>query len=149
MKSWHKFKDYTLKEIIKINIISTSIYIVILLATVMLGAIILDGENSREVTSNITFLALIIFFSGLILIIYTTLLPLFLSVSCKWLKNIVNYIGVDICSLGVTILIGLSFNNIKLALIYLALFYGGIAISISGKYTSIKIYKEKNLWLIE
>lgn len=142
IKGWNEFKNYSYKEVVKINIISSIIYFIILKISIISSLLILN--DSRRDKYNLTLFSLAILLSGLIVVLYTTLMPLFININSKFFKNMESFIGVIICCLITTIYIGILFDNISLASNYILLCYGGIMISLGGKYTSIKLNITKN-----
>lgn len=139
IRGWNEFGDYTLREIVKINIISSLLYVVLISFSIKLTSYILR-INSDE---NIELYALIIFFSGLVLVLYALVLPFFLKVSKRIFSNIVKFIGIIICYFLTSITID-KIYYVEIGKYYYLLCLLGIILSIDAKYTYIKL---KNIML--
>ncbi len=139
INGWNEFGDYTLREIVKINIISSLLYVVLISFSIRLTSYILRINRNE----NIKLYALIIFFSGLVLVLYALALPFFLKVSKNMFSNIMKFIGVIICCFLTSITIE-KIYYVEIGKYYYLLCLSGIILSIDAKYTYIKL---KNVML--
>lgn len=139
IKGWNDFGEYTFREVVKINIISSLLYLGILIFCIKLTSYIL-GIDKNE---NIKLYSLIIFFSGLLLGLYVVILPFFLKVSRKLFSNSMKFIGVIICCFLTSVIIE-KIYYVEIGKYYYFLCLSEIILSIYSKYTYIKL---KNIML--
>ncbi|SCJ46065.1 Uncharacterised protein [uncultured Clostridium sp.] len=139
IKGWNNFGEYTFREIIKINVISSFLYAVIISFSIKLTIYILRVNRNE----NIKLYALIIFFNGLLLVLYALALPFFLKVSKNLFSNIMKFIGLIICCFLTSITIEKMYY-VEIGKYYYLLCLSGIILSIYAKYTYIKL---KNIML--
>ena len=81
-RSWKEFRVNNTKEVIVINVISSMLYLVIVAVSAKISSTVL-GINSSFMFQNESLILnmLIVFFCGLILVFYTTILPFFMNIN--------------------------------------------------------------------
>lgn len=137
------FISYDKKRSIKINLITSGIYI--LLTVLGSGFIDLISDIEQRKLSGtdypgVVFLAMLVIMMLLLLItliMYSVFLPLFLKLHSNYIDNVKNLIGILICN-GSVALFFIRFAKFKFVLSYVLIVILGLFLTLTLKYNLIK-----------
>ncbi len=134
-----KFILYDKKRTVKINLITSAIYILII--GICAGAAALISKSADRSYNDgwgyLGLILLVIFAILFILILYTVLLPLFLKLHNNYIDNLKNLVGVFVCNAVITVFMWNSFGY-KFALAFIATDIFGMLLTLTLKHRNIE-----------
>lgn len=129
---------------LKVNILALLVYLIVVAVVIGINLLIFSNTNqSNDGWSDLILFAQNIFFSGIAVMIYSILLPLFISMEEKYWSNFIKYISVIICDLLACIFVIVVFKNLKLAMIFIAIIIIGMIITSFLKFSLVSSKKKE------
>ncbi|WP_040213277.1 hypothetical protein [Clostridium polynesiense] len=137
------FIDYDIKRSIKINLITSGIYILLVALGFILLEVVSNFEKKKAVGRIDAGLGFLVILFSMILIlqialaIYSVFLPLFLKLHSTYIDNLKNFIGIFICNFAAAFYLKEAFG-FRFALNYILIVILGLFVTLTLKYYLIK-----------
>ncbi|WP_040213990.1 hypothetical protein [Clostridium polynesiense] len=140
----NEFKEFTIKDCIKSNIVSSVIFAGMLVGLYFISSLIIKAARYRAVVqgkdSGWSFLGVLILgilIIGLIMIIYSSLIPMFINIYPKFMDNLKSLILISAINIFFSYTVYRALGK-KLSLIYAVFSLGGMVTVLLVRYNSIK-----------